>query len=419
MISSVISKTLVDDRKSHSMSSRFYRSAVFDFFSTLTRNTLVIDDRGKKFYFGEAVGATPIVGHIRVEHPGAYKKFLCGGSIGAAEAYIDNLWSSTNLLNVIQVFSSNIDQLNSFDSRISLWKRLLLFVLHRMHTNSVSRSKSNIAAHYDLSNAFFRLILDATMMYSSAVFPNKNASLEEASVYKLDQVCEKLRLGPSDHLLEIGTGWGGLAVHAARHYGCRVTTTTLSTQQYAYVDALIKKQGLEDRITLLLKDYRYLEGVYDKLVSIEMIEAVGHKYYPDYFSTCNRLLKPDGLMLIQSITIADQRYRQSLESVDFIQKYIFPGGSLPSNEVIATSVARFTDMQIINLEDITRHYATTLEHWRANFLGNLEKVRALDFNETFIRKWEYYLCYCEGGFRQRIIGTVQLLLAKPRYCDAE
>lgn len=415
MNSSVFSKNTPAVNKVLDSVDGYYRTAIFSFFETLETGTLLIEDGGEIFHFGNGAGESALVADITIEHPATYKKMFYGGSIGAAEAYIEKLWNTSNLSNVIQVIAANIDQLNRLDQRIPFWKKSFLFLLHRMNANSRSGAKNNIAAHYDLSNEFFGLMLDPTMMYSAAVFPDRNSSLEQASIHKLDRICEKLELAPGDHLLEIGAGWGGMALHAAKRYGCKVTTTTISAEQHAYVDGLIKRNGLEDRITLLFEDYRNLTGSYDKIVSIEMIEAVGHQYYPRYFDICNKLLKPDGLMLIQSITIADQRYRQALASVDFIQKYIFPGGSLPSNEVIAANVSRHTDMQIISLEDITEHYATTLRHWRANFLRNTAKVKALGFDEGFLRKWDYYLCYCEGGFRQRVISTAQYLLAKPRY----
>jgi len=251
------------------------------------------------------------------------------------------------------------------------------------------------------------------MMYSSAIFPAENSSLEEASLYKIDRICQQLQLQPGDHLIEIGTGWGGLALHAAQHYGCRVTTTTISREQYEYAKQRIEAAGYADRIELLLRDYRELDGCYDKLVSVEMIEAVGHAYYRTYFEKCASLLRPNGLMLIQTITIADQRYQAARRSVDFIQRYIFPGGCLPSIEVIAGHVARYTDLNIVGIDDITQHYARTLQAWRQRFTASADKVRAQGYDEVFMRMWQFYLCYCEGGFRERSIGTLQILMAKP------
>jgi len=279
----------------------------------------------------------------------------------------------------------------------------------------MTRSRDNISAHYDLGNDFFSLFLDPTMMYSSAIFEDVDRGLDEAAVAKLDEICHQLELSPGDHLLEIGTGWGGMAIHAAKHYGCRVTTTTISQEQYDYACAAVKREGVADRVTLLLQDYRSLEGQYDKLVSIEMIEAVGHEFYREYFQRCSALLKPTGKMVIQAITMADQRYEQARDSVDFIKRYIFPGGCLPSVAVIADHLARDTDMQMVHLRDITQDYAVTLAHWRSRFMDKLEAVKAMGFDDNFIRMWDYYLCYCEGGFRERIISTVQLAFAKPGY----
>ena len=251
------------------------------------------------------------------------------------------------------------------------------------------------------------------MMYSSAVFEQPGMTLEQASIAKLDRICRKLALHAGDHVVEIGTGWGGFALHAARHYGCRVTTTTISRAQYELAVARVAAAGLSDKITVLLKDYRELEGKFDKLVSIEMIEAVGHQYYEEYFRTCARLLEPDGMALIQAITIADQRYEAARRSVDFIQRYIFPGSCIPSVTALLASITRASDLRLFHLEDIGPHYARTLAAWRHAFMRNLDQVRALGYPEEFIRMWEFYLCYCEGGFEERVLGDAQLLLVKP------
>jgi len=288
------------------------------------------------------------------------------------------------------------------------------------NANTLTGSSKNISAHYDLGNDFFKLFLDSRMMYSAAIYPDAETQLEEAAVYKLDILCKKLRLNEDDHLLEIGTGWGGLAIYAAKNYGCSVTTTTISQEQYKHARQSVREAGLEHRVTVLLQDYRELQGTYTKLVSVEMIEAVGHKHYKQYFSTCSKLLRDDGLMCIQAITIPDQRYDQAIKSVDFIQRYIFPGGCLPSNDVISRCVARHTDMQIVNLEDIGMDYAKTLADWRKGFESNLERVKQMGFDDVFCRMWEYYLYYCEGGFRERAISTVHVVMAKPgaRIIDA-
>jgi cyclopropane-fatty-acyl-phospholipid synthase len=298
------------------------------------------------------------------------------------------------------------------------YTRLGLRLAHLLNRNTHSGSRRNISAHYDLGNDFFRLFLDPTMMYSSAIFESPADTLETAAVAKLDEICRQLELSPEDHLLEIGTGWGGMAIHAASRYGCRVTTTTISREQYEHARAEVERHGLSDRITVLCEDYRQLTGEYDKLVSIEMIEAVGHDFYRSYFQCCSKLLKADGKMVIQAITIPDQRYDRARRSVDYIKRYIFPGGCLPSLAVIAQHIAEDTDLQLVHLRDITRDYARTLAHWRERFLANLDSVRAMGFDERFIRMWEFYLCYCEGGFRERIIGTAQLAFAKPGYRPA-
>jgi cyclopropane-fatty-acyl-phospholipid synthase len=316
---------------------------------------------------------------------------------------------------VVRVFSANLTTLDSLDTKQSWAMRIALNVAHRLNRNTAQGSRENIAAHYDLGNEFFALFLDPTMMYSSAIFQSRDTSLEDASVAKLDELCQQLELKPDDHLLEIGTGWGGMAIHAAKHYGCRVTTTTISREQYDRACQMVEQGGLGDRITLLCEDYRNLSGEYDKLVSIEMIEAVGHEFYKNYFECCTKLLKNDGKMVIQAITMADQRYKQARDSVDYIKRYIFPGGCLPSVAVIADHVANDTDLQIVHLRDITEDYALTLSHWRNRFMSSLDRVRSMGFEEEFIRMWEYYLCYCEGGFRERIISTVQLAFAKPGY----
>lgn len=253
------------------------------------------------------------------------------------------------------------------------------------------------------------------MMYSCAYFERPEASLYEASLAKLDRICRKLKLSPGDKVIEIGSGWGGFALHAATHYGCHVTTTTISQQQFDLARQRIHAAGLQDRITLLLKDYRDLEGSYDKLVSIEMVEAIGHQYYDSYFAQCARLLKPDGLALIQAITIADRQFKQARDEVDFIKRYIFPGSCIPAITPLLESATRASDLTLIHLEDIGPHYATTLRHWREAFLSQLEAVRQQGYSEAFIRMWEFYLAYCEGGYLERAIGDVHMLFAKPRY----
>ncbi|AFU98775.1 SAM-dependent methyltransferase [Simiduia agarivorans] len=372
---------------------------------------LTITDGDQVYRFGGREAGPH--GQIQVLDPGFYSAVLTSGTVGGGESYMQRFWDTPDLVAVVQVMSANINATNDLDSGWTNFRSLALKAFHWLRANTVKGSKKNIAAHYDLGNDFFPLFLDSTMMYSSAVFEREDMSLQEASEAKLHRICKRLNLSEQDHLLEIGTGWGGMAIYAARHFGCKVTTTTISKEQFDYASAWVSREGLQDKVTLLLEDYRNLSGQYDKLVSIEMIEAVGHDYYDEYFATCSRLLKPEGLMLIQAITIADQRYDYARKHVDFIQRYIFPGGALPSVSVVCDCLRRATDMQLVGLEEIGQHYARTLAEWRSRFWHAIDKVRACGFDDRFVRMWDYYLAYCEGGFRERVIGTSQLLMAKP------
>jgi len=282
-----------------------------------------------------------------------------------------------------------------------------------LNRNTRAGSRKNIASHYDLGNEFYKLWLDAKMMYSCAYFDSHDTSLEDASCEKLDRICRKLDLSAGDSVIEIGTGWGGFAIYAAKHYDCHVTTTTISQQQYDYAKQEVIAAGLEDKITLLFRDYRDLDGRFDKLVSIEMIEAVGHEFHDEYFKKCCDLLKPNGQMLLQTITIADQRYEQYKKGVDFIKRYIFPGGCLTSVTDMSRTMTRHTDMRVIHLEDIGPHYATTLRHWHDRFFARIDNVRELGYSDAFVRMWQFYLCYCEAAFTERAIGTVQMLIMRP------
>ncbi len=391
------------------------RKMVFAMLNRLAIGHLTLEEEGMVFSFGEARHTAKHIAHIRVEERHAYRDVFFNSSIGAGEAYMKGHWSSPDLVGVIRLMVANLNLINKMDQKRPFWSRIGTKILHKMNANTKQGSRDNISAHYDLGNDFFSLFLDPTMMYSAAFYPEKKASLEEASVFKLDRICQKLQLKETDHLLEIGTGWGGMAIHAAKHYGCQVTTTTISQEQYDFAKARVHAEGLQDKITLLLDDYRDLQGQYDKLVSIEMIEAVGHEYYDSYFSKCSELLKPEGLMVIQAITIADQRYDYARRSVDFIQRYIFPGGCLPSNQVIANKISAKTDMQIVGLEDITEHYAKTLADWRIRFHEARQEVVKLGFDDVFCRMWDFYLAYCEGGFKERAISTGQFVFAKPEH----
>lgn len=391
------------------------RKAMERLLKSLQIGSLTVHEGGEVRTYGSPFRTDEPHAEVHVNSPDVYKKVLMAGALGSGEAYLQGDWSSPNLTEVIRLFTANLSVLHSMNANGSWVRRLGLAIAHYLNSNTLTGSRRNISAHYDLGNDFFELFLDRSMMYSAAVYPRGDAGLEEAATHKLDLLCQQLELGPEDHLLEIGTGWGGLAVHAAKHYGCRVTTTTISREQYERACQRVRDEGLEDRVTLLLKDYRELEGEYDKLVSVEMIEAVGHQFYSNYFEKCSSLLKPHGLMAIQAITMVDQRYEQARDSVDFIKRYIFPGGCLPSVEVISKHLREDTDMQMVHLRDITEHYADTLADWRDRFFDRIEDVRRMGFDETFIRMWEFYLCYCEGGFRERVIGTVQLTFAKPGY----
>jgi len=373
--------------------------------------TLVDGDRVE--CFGNVTPRCALAATVRVHDPRFYGEIAFGGSIGAGEAYMQGYWSVDDLTALTRILLSNRDVLDGMEGGAARVTAPLQKALHWAARNTRAGSTRNIAAHYDLGNEFFRLFLDPTMMYSCAVFERADMTLEEASTAKLDRICRRLVLGPDDHVLEIGSGWGGFALHAARHYGCRVTTTTISRQQCRLARERVAAAGLANRVTVLLEDYRDLTGRYDKLVSIEMIEAVGHQYYDTYFRACSELLKPDGMMLLQAITIADQRYETARRSVDFIQRHIFPGSCIPSVAVITDAVARVTDFKVFHLEDIGPHYATTLARWRENLFANVEQVRALGCSDGFIRMWEFYFCYCEGGFAERAIGDVQMLLVKP------
>jgi len=380
----------------------------------LRHGELTVIDAGERRTFGQRSADCDLHATLEVLHPQTYADAAFGGTIGGGEAYIRGYWRTDDLTSLIRLFIVNREVMESVEGGAALATAPLRRILHWLNRNSPDGSRRNIAAHYDLGNDLFALFLDDTMAYSCGVFEREDATLHEAQVAKFERACRRLRLSPSDHLLEIGTGWGGLALHAAARYGCRVTTTTISREQHDWARERIRAAGLSDRVTLLLDDYRDLRGRYDKLVSIEMIEAVGHQFLDTYTAQCSRLLEPHGAMLLQAITIRDQIYAEALESVDFIQRYIFPGSFIPSVTAIADSVRRATDMKVFHLEDIGPHYATTLRRWRERFFERIDDVRRLGYSEQFVRMWDFYLCYCEGGFLERQLGDVQVLLTKPR-----
>jgi len=390
---------------------RLGRRLLISQLDALRHGRLTLVDNGTRREFGGTTDDLEV--SVSVLDSRFYGAVAFGGAIGAAEAYIQGYWSCSDLTRAVQLLLKNREVLDGLDDGIAAVAQPLRKLLHWANRNTQAGSRRNISAHYDLGNDFFGLWLDETMMYSSAVFEREDMSLGEASTAKLDRICKKLELSPDDHVLEIGTGWGGFAVHAASRYGCRVTTTTISKEQYEFAKARVNDAGVGDRVELLLQDYRALEGTYDKIVSIEMIEAVGHQFMDTYFRQCAHLLKDDGMLLLQAITIADQRYSQAIKSVDFIQKYIFPGGFLPSMTAMLDSVTRSSDLRIYHLEDIGAHYAETLKRWRDAFTTNLNKIWSMGFGEEFLRMWHYYYCYCEGAFRERAIGNVQVLFVKP------
>ncbi len=350
---------------------------------------------------------------IRVHDPRFWSTVVRRGSVGAGEAYAAGWWTSDDPTAVVRLFVRNRDALTGLEGGLALLSKPFLAAWHALRRNTERGSRSNIRAHYDLSNEFFALFLDETMTYSCGVFADEGTTLREASIAKIDRLCRKLELAPGDHLLEIGTGWGALALHAAREYGCRVTTTTISREQHDLAAERIRAAGLEDRVTLLFEDYRRLEGTYDKLVSVEMIEAVGHRYYDEFFRRCAALLRPEGTMALQAITIADQHYERAKGSVDFIQRHIFPGSCIPSVSALCASMTRASDLRVTDLEDIGPHYTTTLAAWRQSLRERWDDARALGYSDEFLRLWEFYFCYCEGGFAERHISDVQMLLARP------
>ncbi len=379
---------------------------------SLERGELTLVENGARRTFGRRTADCDLHATLEVLHPQTYADVAFGGTVGGGEAYMQGHWRTDDLTALVRLFIVNREVMESMEGGAARAVAPMRRALHWANRNSRDGSRRNIAAHYDLGNDFFALFLDETLAYSCGVFEREDATLHEAQLAKFDRICRRLRLTAADHLLEIGTGWGGLAIHA--RYGCRVTTTTISREQHALAAQRIAQAGLEDRVTLLLEDYRDLDGSYDKLVSVEMIEAVGHQYLDDYTAQCSRLLAPEGAMLLQAITIQDQFYEAALESVDFIQRYIFPGSFIPSVTAIVDSVRRSTDMKVFHLEDIGPHYATTLGRWRTSFLARLDDVRRLGYPESFLRMWDFYLCYCEGGFLERQLGDVQMLLTKPR-----
>jgi cyclopropane-fatty-acyl-phospholipid synthase len=342
-----------------------------------------------------------------------YRQVAGNGSVGAGEAYMDAAWACDDPVALMRMLVRNRDLLDAMETGLARLGGWAMRVWHALNRNTRDGSRRNIAAHYDLGNDFFRLFLDENLMYSSAIYARADDTLEAASTRKLDAICAKLALNANDRVVEIGTGWGGFAIHAAQRHGCHVTTTTISREQFDLARTRVHAAGLNDHVEVLLRDYRDLDGRYDKLVSIEMIEAIGHQYLDDYFGKVGALLEPEGMALIQAITIEDHRYAQALRAVDFIKRYIFPGSFIPAVSAMLESAARTSDLKLFHLDDIGPSYALTLSAWRERFHTHAAQVRALGYDERFMRMWDFYLAYCEAGFRERSTGNVQMLLVKP------
>jgi cyclopropane-fatty-acyl-phospholipid synthase len=395
----------VIDRIARAIAERFLRRIS-------TGQLVLVEDGAARKY-----GSGPPVATVHVRSPRVWRKLL-RGSCGFAESYFDGMWDSPDVTAVVRLAARNIEGLDRLRRRLAPLRAPFQRAMVPLRTQTRRRARRSIAAHYDLGNDLFELMLDPTMMYSCALFERPGMTLEEASIAKLERVCERLDLGPDDHVVEIGTGWGGFAVHAAATRGCRVTTTTISREQRDWALESVRRAGLEHLVTVLLEDYRDLTGTYDKLVSLEMIEAVGWRHFGTFFDQCSRLLAPDGLMLVQAITIDDRAYEAEKAGASFMNTYVFPDGCLPSIEVMTRCVARRTDMQAVALEDLTPHYAETLRRWRDNFLANRHRAEELGYDRRFQRLWTLYLSWCEAGFAERRIGDVLLVLAKPRHASS-
>lgn len=395
-----------------------FRKLVLKTLAPLARGKLVLElPGGEERAFG---GLYPGIGaRIVVRDEAFFRKCVVSGPIGLGEAYVDGDWETPDLARVIAFFILNADSTAGMRTEggrpgvgiglLNAYNRLL----HKRRPNSLKTSRRNISEHYDLSNEFFKLWLDPTMTYSSAYFDPADLSLEAAQTKKYDQLCQKLQIAADDEVLEIGTGWGGFSLHAAGTYGCRVTTVTISEEQFAEATARIAAAGLADRVTVRLEDYRNIKGQFDKIVSIEMIEAVGDAYLNTFVATCGRLLRPNGLLGLQMITCPDRQFRILRDGVDFIQKHIFPGSLLVSQARMTEAFNQTGWLNLFDWEDMGLFYAKTLRTWAERFEDQREAVRALGFDERFLRKWGYYLRYCEAAFGTRHISVVQAIYTRP------
>jgi cyclopropane-fatty-acyl-phospholipid synthase len=390
---------------------RWFKSLIVKVLAQLKQGHLQLRDQDEILEFGSSDGHPSAI--LEVHNSQFYMRLFTSGSNGAADSFIDGDWSTPDLTELLELFAANMPMLDAIEryslvllTPLRLWRKF-------RNRNNLSGSKRNILAHYDIGNEFYQLILDKRMQYSSGIYTSSNCSLAEAQTYKLHRICQQLKLVPSDHLLEIGSGWGGLAIFAASEYGCRVTTTTISDAQYAIAQQRIHEAGLTDKITLLKQDYRTLTGLYDKLVSVEMIEAVGHDFLPDYFRRLGRFIRPGGRLLLQAITIDDRRYDSYRKGQDFIQERIFPGGCLPSLTEIVRHLKEQTHLQVTGVYDFAQSYARTLADWRYSFEQSWSQIQSLGFDEVFYHLWQFYFCYCEAGFKQRTISVIQLDALQP------
>ncbi len=385
---------------------------VFSRLARLSSGSLIVHEGGRRHVFGSPDPSLPPA-IVHVHDARFWSAVAKRGTVGAGEAFAQGWWSSEDIVALVRLFVRNRDSMTALEGGLARLSRPVLDLFHALRRNTRKGSRANISAHYDLSNEFFALFLDDTMTYSCGLFERPESSLREASLAKIDRICAHLQLSSADHLLEIGTGWGALAIHAAREYGCRVTTTTISRRQHDVAAQRIREAGLEGRVTLLFEDYRNLEGTYDKLVSVEMIEAIGHQYFDEFFRRCSALLRPEGRMCLQSITIADQHYASALRSVDFIQRHIFPGACIPSVTALCSSMTASSDLRLVHMDDIGPHYARTLSEWRQNLLAHRDEARALGFGDELLRLWDFYFGYCQGGLEERQLSTVQMVLERP------
>ncbi len=393
-------------------------------FNGLSHGRIQLLDRGELHELGDDIQGKNqwLSAAILVSDPAFYRRIAVGGVQGSAESYIDGQWSCSDLTQLIRIMIRNIEHVSAMNSAVSWMRQRVLKIRHALRANSIRGSKKNIVEHYDLGNDFYRLFLDATMNYSSGIFdsdtarrdfPDVSDPLQAASLVKMDRICKKLNLQPGHEVLEIGTGWGAMAIHMASRYGCQVTTTTISEEQFRYANQQVEAAGLQDQIKVIKDDYRELEGSFDKVVSVEMVEAVGYKYMNGFFKACCDRLKPDGEMLLQAITIGEQNWKQYIRSVDFIRTHVFPGGCLPSVGSLQRAAGQATDMRMLHLDDMTPHYALTLNHWKQRFLSKLDHVRDQGYDDRLIRLWNFYLSYCEAAFEERRVNCVQVVFGRP------